>query len=81
MSGHDDNKPELYGLVALFETPEALYAAAEKTCAAGYTKTDAHTPFPVHGLAQALGMPRSKLSMVILFGGIFGFCVGLGFLV
>ena len=78
MSGHDDNQPQTYGLVALFETPEALYEAAERTRDAGYTKTDAHTPFPVHGLAQALGMPRSKLSTIIFIGGCLGFCGGLG---
>lgn len=77
MSGHDHNEPETYGLVALFETPEALYDAAEQTRSAGYTKTDAHSPFPVHGLAQALGMPRSKLPVLIFIGGVLGFIGGI----
>jgi hypothetical protein len=77
MSAHQDNQPGLYGLVARFDTPETLYAAAEKTRDAGYTCTDAHTPFPVHGLWEALGMKRSPLPWIIFFGGVFGFFGGL----
>ena len=65
-------QPELYGLVAEFETPENLLKAAKST---RYTQTDAHAPFPVHGLAEALGMKRSKLASLVLLGGILG---GLG---
>ena len=39
-----------WGIVAEFESPAAIYHAAEKVTAQGYTKVDAHTPFPVHGL-------------------------------
>jgi hypothetical protein len=65
----------MYGLVAEFESPEALMDAAKKTRMAGYTRTDAHVPFPVHGLAEALGMKRSKLSSLVLLGGALG-CLG-----
>lgn len=68
-------KAELYGLVAEFETPEALVEAAKKTRQAGYTQTDAHAPFPVHGLAGALGMKRSNLAGLVLLGGTLG-CLG-----
>ena len=71
------SSPPPYGLVARFETPEALVAAAEKTRDAGYTATDAHVPFPVHGLSEALGMPRSKLAALVLGGGTFGALGGL----
>lgn len=72
-----ENMPKLFGLVARFESPEALYEAAQKTCAEGYTKTDGHSPFPVHGLAEALGMKRSKLSAIVLAAGVTGALGGL----
>ena len=67
-----EHRPDLYGIVARFESPEALVAAAEQTRDAGYTRTDAHVPFPVHGLAEALGVPRSRLAVLVLIAGTLG---------
>lgn len=66
-----------YGLLARFETPKALVAAAEKTKAAGYRDTEAFTPFPVHGMAEALGKRKSRLAAAVLIGGILGASGGL----
>src|SRR4051794_34665253 len=63
---------EIYGLLAEFHTPEELLAAAEKVRAAGYTRTDAFSPFPVHGLSHALGFERSRVPLIVLCGGIVG---------
>ena len=49
-------EPHIYGLLAEFDGPEALVAAAAKVHAAGYRRMDAYSPFPVHGLAEALGL-------------------------
>lgn len=62
----------LYGVVAEFETPAALYHAAEKLTQKGYTRTDAHTPFPVHGLDKALAQGPSPLGWLVVCGGIAG---------
>lgn len=78
MSREGSTTGELFGLMARFETPEALYEAAARTCAEGYTRTDAHCPFPIHGLAEALGMKRSKLSSLVLAGGVLGAMGGFG---
>ena len=40
-----------YGILAEFATPAELYHACERVRDAGFTRWDAHTPFPVHGLA------------------------------
>lgn len=61
-----------YGLLAEFNSPEALTAAAKKAREAGYRRLDAFTPFPVEGLAQILHLPRPKISWVGLVGGFSG---------
>jgi hypothetical protein len=73
-AGHDYDTG-VYALMAEFESPEALVAAARAAREAGYTRLDAYTPFPVEDLAEALGLPRSKVPLVVLVGGILG---GLG---
>lgn len=65
-------QPGLYGLVAEFADADAILAAAEKARAAGYTKIEAYTPIPVHGLDEALGFRRTRLPWLILVGGLLG---------
>jgi hypothetical protein len=66
----------LYGLLAEFESPEALLEAANKTRAAGYKRVDAFTPMPVEGLAEAVGFRHTNLPLVVLIGGILGGSTG-----
>ena len=68
----------LYALVAEFDTVEEVMAAAHEVRKAGYTKTDAHTPFPVEGLDQALGMESTRLGWIVLAMGVLGLLVGFG---
>jgi hypothetical protein len=63
---------DAYGLLAEFESPEALTAAARKAREAGYRRLDALTPFPVEGLARTLRLPRPKISWLGLIGGVSG---------
>lgn len=66
-----------YGLIAAFDTTPDLYHACEKVRDAGYSKWDALTPFPVHGLDAAMGMRRSRVPRFSLAGGITGFTTGM----
>jgi len=59
-------------LLAEFETPGDLMAAANLVRDAGYTRWDCFTPFPVHGLDGAMGIRDTKLPWVVLVGGIAG---------
>ena len=65
-----------YGALAEFATPADLYRACERVRDAGYSKWDAHTPFPVHGLEGAMGMKRSKLPWIVLALGLGGAATG-----
>lgn len=62
----------VYGLLAEFETPAELLAAARRARDAGYRHMDAYTPFPVEGLAEAIGFRRTWLPLIVLIGGIVG---------
>jgi len=62
----------IYGLMAEFATPEQLLEAARQTRDAGYRRIDAFAPFPIEGLAEAVGFRRTRLPLVVLLGGIFG---------
>jgi hypothetical protein len=66
----DDKKPALY--LARYNTPGECMHAAEKLRDAGYTKFDAHTPFPVHGMDAAMGLEDSKLGWIVLPAGTAG---------
>jgi hypothetical protein len=68
-------KPPIYGLMAEFDNPDALLAAARGAYAEGYRRMDAYTPFPVKGLAEAIGFHHTRLPLIVLIGGIVG-CVG-----
>jgi hypothetical protein len=68
----------IYGLLAEFENPTDLLVAAQSVRQDGYKKIDAYSPFPIEGLAAALGFHYSRLPLVVLIGGLVG-CAG-GFL-
>src|SRR5262249_23768 len=67
--------PGLYGLLAEFDSPTALVEAARRAREAGYRNMDAYSPFPVEGLAEALGFRRTRIPLRGFLGGRLG-CVG-----
>ncbi|HWF13122.1 MAG TPA: DUF3341 domain-containing protein [Candidatus Acidoferrales bacterium] len=62
----------IYGLMAEFATPEQLLEAAHRTHDAGYRRIDAFAPFPIEGLAHAVGFKGTRLPLVVLLAGILG---------
>lgn len=62
----------LWGLLARYENPHAIYQACEKVRDAGYESWDACVPFPVHGLDKAMGVKPSKLPWIVLTCGLAG---------
>ena len=75
---HAEISPALHGLMAEFETPTALVAAAERARLAGYRNMDAYSPIPIEELNEALGLRRTRLPMLVLAGGIIGGLSGYG---
>lgn len=66
----------IYGLLAEFDSADELLAASEKAYAEGYRKMDAYSPYPVHGLAEAVGFKKPILPMIVLIGAIIGAVLG-----
>jgi hypothetical protein len=72
-------RPDIYGLMAEFDAPEKILAAAERTKQAGYHDIDAFTPFPMEELTDALGIKHTKLSLFVLCCGLAGMLFGFFF--
>ncbi len=66
----------IYGLMAEFENAEELLEAARHTRQAGYTRLDAFTPFPMEGLADAVGFEKTRVPLATFIGGLIGCCGG-----
>jgi hypothetical protein len=64
--------PPIYGLMAEYTAPEAILEAAERAYAEGYRRMDAYTPYPVEGLAEAIGFTRNRIPLIVLIGGLLG---------
>jgi hypothetical protein len=75
---HQTNTPDIkdkavYGVVGEFDRPEDLVRAGyDLHHRRGYTKIDAYSPFPIHGIDDAIGVPRSKLGWIVFAFGMFG---------
>ena len=70
---NDPERPPLVaGVLAEFDGPETLRAAAARVRDAGFTRWDAHSPFPVHGIDRAMGIRPTRLPWLALAGGIAG---------
>jgi hypothetical protein len=67
---------KIYGLLAEFETPQAVMDAAVKVRDAGYRWWDTMTPYPVHGLDKAMGIKPTFLPWLVFGGGLTGAIAG-----
>ncbi|UCH10610.1 MAG: DUF3341 domain-containing protein [Fidelibacterota bacterium] len=67
-----------FAILAEFANPAELLAAAKAVRKAGYRHFDCHSPFPIHGMDQAMGLKRSPLGFIV--GGlcIVGASIGFG---
>lgn len=66
----------VYGLLAEFDSPEALEAAAKAARTRGYSRMEAFTPFPIEGMDDVVGHRPSKLAALVFCGGFTGGTLG-----
>ena len=66
-SGH-----KVYAIGAEYGSASELYEAAKRVRDAGFKRWDVYSPFPIHGMDEAMGVGKSWLSAVVLAGGITG---------
>jgi Protein of unknown function (DUF3341) len=71
-------RSRLFGVMGEFSTPEDLLAATKKAREAGYKHVEAYTPFPIEGLAEAVGFRWTAVPLLTLMGGIGGGLTGFG---
>lgn len=66
-----------YGMLAEYATPADLMHAAEKIRDAGFRRWDVFSPFPIHGMNQAMGLKNSKVGWFGFIGGVTGYTTGM----
>ena len=73
----NDTEKKIHGVTAEFTSVDKLLSACRRVRDAGYVKTDAFTPFAVHGIEKALGIKPTKLPFIALAGGLTGTTIAL----
>ncbi len=66
------SQQQIHGVAAAFNSPEALLHAAKEVRKQGFSKVEAYTPFPIHGIDDVLGIPPSRLGYFVIVGGLTG---------
>jgi hypothetical protein len=63
---------KVYGVIGAFSEPDELVRAGREIRQMGYTRLDAMSPFPVHGIDDAIGVPPSKLGWIVIWFSAMG---------
>ena len=73
----DERSSEIYAVAALFDTPDDIFHAAQKVGNSEYKKYDVHTPYPIHGMDDAMKLKPTKLGYVTFIFGLLGLITAL----
>jgi hypothetical protein len=76
MAHTHDTSNALHGMMAEYDTGQALVDAARKTMAQGFTKVEAYSPVPIEDLNTIIHKSRTVLPALILAGGLAGMATG-----
>jgi len=71
------DRKKTYGVLAEFDTAMGIWEACEAVRDKGFQKWDSYTPYPVHNLDKAMGLPASRLPWIVLFMGLLGASCGM----
>ena len=69
---HRRHAPPLYGVMAEFESPGDLVAAARKVYSLGYRRINGYSPYPIEELSEAIGFTHTRLPLIVFMGGVLG---------
>lgn len=69
---------KVHAVMGSFAEPEDLVEAGKKIYGMGYRKLDAMSPFAVHGIDDAIGIPRSKVGWIAMCFGMLGLLTAQG---
>lgn len=69
-------QPAIHGLMVEFAEPVQILEATRKAWNQGYRNMDAYTPYPVDGVAAALGLKKNRIPSVVFVGGLVGAAFG-----
>lgn len=72
-----DDKTRPVGVIGLYDEPGPLLEAARRVRDAGWEHWDCHTPYPVHGLDQAMGLKTSQIPILTIVAGFVGVALAL----
>mgnify|MGYP003575954568 CR=1 FL=1 len=76
MAHTPDTSKALHGVMAEYESGQALVDAAKKTMAQGFTRVEAYSPVPIEDLNTIIHKSRTVLPKLILAGGLAGMATG-----
>ncbi|GBE30473.1 MAG TPA: DUF3341 domain-containing protein [Bacteroidetes bacterium] len=68
---------KVQGALAEFSNPSEILHAAEKVRDAGFHEWDVHSPFPIHGMDDAMGERPSPLGWMVSIAALTGVTGGL----
>jgi Alternative complex III, ActD subunit len=71
-----EHESPLYGVMAEFDSVQAVIEASTRAVSAGFTKLEAYSPFPIEELNDIIHRRRTKLSSLVLMGGLSGMATG-----
>jgi hypothetical protein len=72
---HHRSTPPMYGVMAEFDNPSDLVAAARQVYQLGYRRINGYSPYPIEELWEAIGFHKTGLPVIVFLGGVLG---GLG---
>ena len=69
---HRRHAPPMYGVIAEFENPSDLVAAARRVYSLGYRRINGYSPYPIEELSEAIGFTHTSLPLIVFIGGLVG---------
>ena len=60
----------MYGIIAEFDNTADVIHATRAAYDAGYRRMDVHSPFPIHGIDDALNIRPTVLPWIVLVMGL-----------